>query len=55
MQTSIVTHLAMGKTYDLLGRRAEAEKQYQKVLNYGDFAGSQDEARDLLRRRYAGD
>ena len=55
VQTRIVTHLELGKTYDLLGRRAEAEGQYQKVLDYGDFAGSQDEARDLLRRRYARD
>ncbi len=54
-QTRIVSHLELGKTYDLLGRRGEATRQYEKVLDYGDFAGSRDEARDLRRQRYKGD
>ena len=54
-QTRIVSHLELGKTYDLLGRRAEATRQYEQVLEYGDFAGSRVEARDLRRRRYKGD
>ena len=50
-----VTHLELDKMYDLRGRRAQADGQYLKVLDYSVFAGSQDEAKALLRRRYAGD
>ena len=53
-RTGTVAHLELGKTYDLMGRRAEALQQYQAVLGTEDFAGSREEARGLLVRSYRG-
>jgi tetratricopeptide (TPR) repeat protein len=49
----LVAHLQLGKTYDLLGRRAEAVEEYKKVLSKDDIAGSQDDARRYLEKPFA--
>jgi tetratricopeptide (TPR) repeat protein len=47
-----VARLELGKVYDLLGRRADAVKQYREVRAAADFAGSRDEADHLLQRPF---
>lgn len=46
--------LELGKTYDLEGRRSQAEEQYRKVLELPDVDDSRDEAKDLLKHPYTG-
>jgi tetratricopeptide (TPR) repeat protein len=48
----VVAHLEMGKTYDVMGRREQAVREYQTVLGLEDFADSRGEARELLERPY---
>jgi tetratricopeptide (TPR) repeat protein len=47
-----VAHLELGKTLDLMGRRPEAVAEYRKAAAAPDFAGSQAEAQERLRKPY---
>jgi lipopolysaccharide biosynthesis regulator YciM len=47
-----VASLELGKTYDVMGQRDRAERQYRQVLALEDFADSRGEARELLERPY---
>jgi len=47
-----VARLELGKTLDLAGRRNEAREHYDAVAQMEDFAGSREEAQELLRRAY---
>jgi tetratricopeptide (TPR) repeat protein len=49
---STVAHLELGKTYDLARRRQDATREYQAVLQSPDFAGSREEARELIEKPY---
>ena len=49
---STVGHLELGKTYDLARRRDDAIREYQAVLQSPDFAGSREEARELIEKPY---
>ena len=49
---STVSHLELGKTYDLARRRGDAVREYQAVLRSPDFAGSREEARELIEKPY---
>lgn len=51
-RTRTITHLELGKTLDLLGRRKEAIDQYRAVASAEDFAGSRLEAEKYLRRPF---
>jgi tetratricopeptide (TPR) repeat protein len=48
----VVASLELGKTYDVMGQRDRAERQYRQVLALEDFADSRGEARELLERPY---
>ncbi|MEX2302440.1 MAG: tetratricopeptide repeat protein [Bryobacterales bacterium] len=48
----VVSFLELGKTYDVMGQRDRAVKQYQQVLGLEDFADSRGEARELLQIPY---
>ncbi len=50
--TRVVAHLELGKTYDVIGRRPQALREYQAVLELEDFADSRAEARELLEHPY---
>jgi tetratricopeptide (TPR) repeat protein len=50
--SQVVSHLELGKSYDLMGRRNEAIAQYRSASQLEDFAGSQQEARDLISKPY---
>ena len=49
---STVAHLELGKTYDLARRRQDAIREYEAVLQSPDFAGSREEARELIQKPY---
>jgi hypothetical protein len=49
----IMALLRTGMTLDLLGRRAEAIRVYERLLRMRDANGSQDQARRYLRAPYA--
>ena len=51
----VVSRLELGKTYDRLGRRNDALREYRRVMELEDFAGSRDEARELLGRPFRRD
>jgi tetratricopeptide (TPR) repeat protein len=53
-RSKTIARLELGKTLDLLGRRAEARERYREVAEAEDVAGSRGEAQDLLRRPYVG-
>lgn len=53
-RTATVARLELGKTLDMMGRREEAAKLYQAVINSPDVAGSRAEAEKLLRRPHKG-
>jgi lipopolysaccharide biosynthesis regulator YciM len=44
----VVARLELGKTYDVMGRRDRAVREYQAVLGLEDFADSRGEARELM-------
>jgi lipopolysaccharide biosynthesis regulator YciM len=50
--TRAVTHLELGKTFDVMGQRERAVQQYNVVLSLPDFADSWGEARGLLEHPY---
>ena len=50
--TRVVAHLELGKTYDVMGQRDRAVREYQAVLGLEDFADSREEAGDLLDHPY---
>lgn len=52
VHAQVVSFLELGKTYDVMGQRDRAVKQYQQVLGLEDFADSREEARELLERPY---
>lgn len=52
--SQVVSRLEIGKTYDRLGRRGDATREYQAVLGLENFAGSREEAQELLQRPYRG-
>jgi tetratricopeptide (TPR) repeat protein len=47
-----ITHLELGKTLDLQGKRASAAEQYRRVLESSDFLGIRQDAERWLRRPY---
>ena len=51
----VVAHLEMGKTYDRMGSRQQALRHYESVVALEDFAGSRQEARQLLKQAYQRD
>ncbi len=51
-RSQTIARLELGKTLDLLGRRAEAREHYLAVTRAPDIAGSRQEAQDLLRHPY---
>ena len=51
----VVAHLEMGKTYDRMGSRQQAVRHYESVVALEDFAGSRQEARQLLKQAYQRD
>ena len=50
--SQVVSRLELGKSYDLMGRRNEALAEYRSALQLEDFAGSRQEARDLISKPY---
>lgn len=48
----VVAHLELGKTYDVMGQRDRAVREYQAVVGLVDFADSRGEARELLANPY---
>jgi tetratricopeptide (TPR) repeat protein len=54
-RTRTVALLELGKTLDLLGRRAEAVQSYRQALEAEDFADSRREAQQYLARAYSGE
>jgi tetratricopeptide (TPR) repeat protein len=50
--TRVVARLELGKTYDVMGQRDRAVREYQAVLGLEDFADSREEAGDLLDHPY---
>jgi tetratricopeptide (TPR) repeat protein len=48
----VVAYLELGKTYDVMGDRERAVRQYRTVLGLEDFADSRGEARELLQRPF---
>jgi len=49
-RTATVAHLELGKTLDSMGRNDEAAAEYQFAAAAPDFAGTRQEAQELLRR-----
>jgi tetratricopeptide (TPR) repeat protein len=52
--SQVVSRLEIGKTYDFMGRRDDATREYRTVLGLENFAGSREEAQELLRSPYKG-
>ncbi len=52
--SQVVSRLEIGKTYDRMSRRADALREYRAVLGLEDFAGSREEAQELLQSPYRG-
>ena len=52
LKVQAAARLELGKTYDLLGERMAALKQYRAVADAEDFLGSRKEARSLMCRRF---
>jgi tetratricopeptide (TPR) repeat protein len=51
-RSTTVAQLELGKTFDLMDRRADALKQYGAVIAEEDVAGSRLEAQSFLKRPY---
>ncbi len=49
-RAAALAHLELGKTLDAMGRRTEALAEYRLAAAAPDFAGSRQEAQQLLRR-----
>ena len=54
LRTRIACHLELGKAYDLLGLRREAQAEYRRVMVLDDSPTNRDLARRLIKRRYQG-
>lgn len=51
----VEAYLELGKTYDRMGRRRQAQACYRRILALTDDCGYREPARRLFRRAYRGD
>lgn len=54
LRSRIACHLELGKAYDLLGHRRDAQAEYRRVMVLDDSPSNRDLARRLIMRRYQG-
>jgi tetratricopeptide (TPR) repeat protein len=52
---NVMSNLRMGFTYDKMGKRAEAIRQYKRVLDMDNVSDSHDQAEKYLKKPYDGE